>query len=109
MISETLEAIRKLVDAGRTRVSQHGLQELSDDAISLVAVIQGIANAVVAEDYPDYAKGPCVLCFQRDELGQPIHVLWGLAANGPDVATILTAYRPDPERWMDDLITRRPR
>jgi hypothetical protein len=50
-----------------------------------------------------------VLCIQRDEAGNPIHVLWGLATNSPDTATIITAYRPDAARWMDDLITRRPR
>ncbi|MEQ1697097.1 MAG: DUF4258 domain-containing protein [Hyphomicrobiaceae bacterium] len=108
-MSKTLGTVRGHVESGRIRVSQHGLQELSDDAISLVAVVQGIADAIIVEDYPDYAKGPCVLCFQRDELGKPIHVLWGLAANGPDVATIITAYRPDPNRWMDDLMTRKPR
>ncbi len=108
-MSKTLDAVCKHVSAGMVRVSQHGLQELSDDDISLTAVIQGVANAAVVEDYPDYAKGPCVLCFQRDELGKPIHVLWGLTTNGPDVATIITAYRPDPHRWMDDLMTRKPR
>jgi predicted RNase H-like HicB family nuclease len=46
---------------------------------------------------------------QRDEKGEPIHVLWGLAANTPDVATLITAYRPDPERWMEDWMTRRKR
>jgi hypothetical protein len=25
------------------------------------------------------------------------------------IATLITAYRPVPERWMDDLMTRRPR
>jgi hypothetical protein len=108
-MSATLEVVRRHVEAGRLRVSQHGLLELSDDAISLIAVVQGLASAVVVEDYPDYAKGPCVLCFQRDELAKPLHVLWGMAANGSDAATIITAYRPDPERWMDDMMTRKPR
>ena len=108
-MSDTLRLIRERVEAGKIRVSQHGMQELSDDSIALGAVIAGIANAIVVEDYPDYAKGPCVLCLQRDGAGSPIHVLWGLAARNLEVATIITAYRPDPERWMDDLVTRRPR
>lgn len=85
------------------------MQELSDDAIDLAAVVAGLDAAIVVEDYPNYAKGPCVLVLQRDIDAQPIHVLWGLAAQSPDVATVITAYRPDPERWMADLITRKPR
>jgi hypothetical protein len=51
-MSATLEAIHKLVGEGKTRVSQHGIQELTDDAINLRAVIDGVATAVVVEDYP---------------------------------------------------------
>ena len=91
------------------RVSQHGLQELADDEISLRAVVAGVANAIIVEDYPDFAKGPCVLCLQQDDTGRQIHVLWGIAASNSESATIITAYRPDPERWMTDLMTRRPR
>ncbi len=108
-MSETLDKIRSHVKAGRVRASQHGMQELSDDAISLAAVIAGIEKALVVEDYPDHRRGACVLCLQRDEADQPIHVLWGLAARTPEVATIITGYRPDPNRWMDDLLTRKPR
>ncbi|NOT72416.1 MAG: DUF4258 domain-containing protein, partial [Hyphomicrobium sp.] len=102
-MSTTLPIIRSNVLAGRIRVSQHGMQELSDDSILLPEVIASLASASVVEDYPEYAKGPCVLCLQTDGQGDAIHVLWGLAAQCPNIATIITAYRPDPERWMDDL------
>jgi hypothetical protein len=108
-VSRTLSVIRAHVAAGKIRGSEHGRQELSDDGISLAPVIAGLAHAILVEDYPDYAKGPCALCLQQDENGQPIHVLWGLAANNRNEATLITAYRPDPERWMDDNLTRRPR
>jgi hypothetical protein len=107
--SQTLDRVCAHIAAGKVRVSEHGRQELSDDNIGLLPVIEGIAEAIVVEDYPDYAKGPCVLCLQRDENGLPLDVLWGLAANAPDVTTLITAYRPDPERWMEDWITRRRR
>jgi len=108
-LSETFDKIRLHVKAGRVRVSQHGMQELSDDSISLAAVLAGVEKALIVEDYPDHSRGACVLCLQREGADQPIHVLWGLAARTPEVATIITAYRPDPDRWMDDLMTRRPR
>jgi hypothetical protein len=108
-MSETLAKIRGLVKARLIRVSQHAIAELLDDAITLQAVVDGIESGEVVEDYPDHARGPCVLCLQRIEADQPVHVLWGIAAHSPGIATLITAYRPDPERWMDDLTTRRSR
>ena len=106
---DTLDMIRRNVIAGRVRVSQHGMQELSDDEIDLSEVIDGLDKAVIVEDYPNYAKGPCVLCLHTNSSGQPVHVLWGIASGTSDVATIVTAYRPAPERWMGDFMTRRPK
>jgi hypothetical protein len=108
-MSKTLAKVREHVKSGRVRVSQHAITELLDDGISLEAVVSGIEAALVVEDYPDHARGPCVLCFQRIDIDNPVHVLWGIAAHSAGIATLITAYRPDPERWMDDLITRRPR
>jgi hypothetical protein len=108
-VSKTLDIVRARVEAGKVRVSEHGRQELSDDNIGLLPLIAGLAHAIVVEDYPDYVKGPCVLCLQRDEMGGPIHVLWGFAANANDIATLITAYKPDPGRWMEDWMTRRKR
>ena len=108
-MSETLAKIWELVKARLVRVSQHAIAELLDDEISLQAVVDGIEAAEVVEDYPDHARGPCVLCLQRIEADQLVHVLWGIAAHSPKMATLVTAYRPDPERWMQDLLTRRPR
>ena len=108
-LSETLKVIQARVVAGQIRVSEHGFRQLREDDIDLSGVISGVASAVVVEDYPNYAKGPCVLCLQRDDKGNPNHVLWGLAANNSTLATIIAAYRPAPDRWMDDLMTRRPR
>jgi hypothetical protein len=47
---DTLGTIRQHVIAGRLRVSQHGLQELSDDEIDLSEVIDGLERAVIVED-----------------------------------------------------------
>ena len=82
-MSNTLDIVRAHIEAGKVRVSEHGRQELSDDNIGLEMVIIGLANAIVVEDYPDYVKGPCVLCLQRDEKGEPVHALWGLQPTIP--------------------------
>jgi len=108
-LSATFEKVKALVSAGKCRVSDHGLKEMRDDGIDLSDVIAGLPQAVVVEDYPNFAKGPCVLCLELDRDGKPLHILWGVALKTSDVATIITAYRPDPARWSADFLTRRPK
>jgi len=70
-------------------------------------LIVGLSTAVVVEDYPNYAKGPCVLVLQQDATDQPVHVLWGIPAGQSSPAVLITAYRPDPNRWDETWLKRK--
>ena len=106
-MSKTLELIRALVKTQQVNVSEHGYDELAEDGILVREVIAGIDDARVVEDYPGYAKGPCVLVLQRDVTGNPIHVVWGLAKGSHSPAVLVTAYRPEPDRWTDNFLRRK--
>jgi hypothetical protein len=104
-----LAGIQALVAVGSVRVSAHGFEELASDDIFLSDVLDGLPAAIVVEEYPDYHKGPCVLVAQALHDGGAVHVLWGLASNSPETATLITAYRPDPARWTEDFLRRKPK
>jgi len=108
-MGETLQRVRDLVGRGEVRVSAHGYDELANDGLFADEVVAGVSRAVLVEDYPDYAKGPCVLTLQHDGQGRPFHAVWGIPRGAAGPAVLVTAYRPDPQRWYDDLMTRRER
>lgn len=91
----------------QVRVSQHGYDELAADGLTAREVVGGVAEAILLEDYPDYPKGLCVLVLQQDAMGNPIHVVWGIPKGSPGPAILVTAYRPDPERWEPGFMRRR--
>jgi uncharacterized protein DUF4258 len=106
-MSQTLGRIRELIERREVHVSDHGYDELANDGLFIQDILTGVNGAVVIEDYPNYHKGPCVLVRQHDAVGNAIHVVWGIAAKTSTPAVLVTAYRPDPDRWSDDFLGRR--
>lgn len=60
-MSTIVEKIRTLISAGDVRISEHGYDELVEDGLSAREVLGGVQEAILVEEYPDFAKGPCAL------------------------------------------------
>jgi hypothetical protein len=106
-MSERFRRIVDLVPKGEIRISAHGYDEMAADGILASEAVEGVGAAIVVEDYPQYAKGPCTLVLQRDRSGRPIHVVWGMPRGQNSPAVLVTAYRPDPARWTVDFVGRK--
>lgn len=106
-MSKIFEQIRLLIKRGEVRISDHGYDELAADGLFAKDAVALAADAAVVEDYPDYAKGPCVLILQKDREGEPIHVVWGIPKGSSSPAVLITAYRPDPARWEANFLRRK--
>ena len=106
-MSEFVQKVRVLVSVGEVRISEHGYDELAEDALTAREVLGGIVDAELVEEYPDYPKGPCALMLQKDKTGLPIHVVWGIPRGHDKPVVLITAYRPDPERWDESFMKRR--
>jgi hypothetical protein len=106
-MSETLETVLQLVQQDQVLVSEHGYDELAEDHIYIKDIMAGVKKGVVVEDYPGFLKGPCVLVLQKDADGKPIHVVWGIPKEATSPAVIVTAYRPDSQKWSADFRRRK--
>ena len=105
-MSETLEAVKKLVAVGQVRISEHGYDEIAADGIAVREIVAGVNKAAVVEDYPTFPRGRAVLVLQFDKDSRPFHVVWGIPKGFTSPAVVVTAYRPDPDRW-DRTFTKR--
>lgn len=106
-MSDTLDTVKKLVVAGDVRISAHGYDELAVERIPVRDVLAGVVSGVVVEDYPTFSKGRAVLVLQFDRDARPVHVVWGIPKGFASPAVVVTAYRPDPDRWDSTLTKRR--
>jgi hypothetical protein len=102
-MSETLHRVQMLVLTGDYLVSDHGFDELEEDAIVARDAIAGVADAITVEDYPDRFRGPSVLALQHDAEGRAIHVVWAIPAGERRPAVLVTAYRPNPRLWDSEF------
>ena len=99
--------IAKLIENGDILISEHGYDEIAAEGLTVREIVAESPESIVLEEYPDYSKGPCVLTLIKDHDGNPIHAVWGIPRGSTSPAVLVTAYRPDPERWTDGFRRRK--
>ena len=106
-MSEFVARVGDLIRADKVRISKHGYDELVENWLTAREVPVGILEAVVIEEYMNDPKRPCLLLLQKARMGNPIHLVWGVPEGRDKPVVLVTAYRPDPERWDETFMPRR--
>ena len=101
--SEIFVLILELIKQNDILISSHGYDELADDNILVGDILSSVEDAIVLEEYPEFGKGPCVLLLQTDRADKVIHTVWGIPKDKESPAVLITAYKPDPDKWSDDF------
>jgi hypothetical protein len=98
----TFEGVVHALRKRQYRVSIHAGRELVEDALLEDDVIVAPLGGEAIEDYPGAFPWPACLVLGRLDGGEPVHAVWAFdATNG--YAVLVTAYRPDPERWSEEF------
>jgi hypothetical protein len=101
-INDIIEAI----NAGRVVLSRHSLKEAGADRLVTGEIyFSVIEEGEIIEDYPDAYPLPACLILGWNSTREPIHSVWGYN-QVTQIVTIITVYRPEPNRWINWRIRR---
>jgi hypothetical protein len=64
-------------------------------------ILESIENYEIIESYPDDKYLPSYLIYSRYQFAV-FHVLFAVDVESMNVR-VITAYRPDPQKWSEDL------
>lgn len=101
MLDEIIHAIR----SGRIRITDHADEEMVADALNFNDVCGSVEAGEIIEDYPSDLPYPSCLVHGETSSGVAVHSVWAYNKNSR-WAALVTAYRPDPERWIGGRIRR---
>ena len=100
----TIEELQKICTPENVIITIHAAKRLEQPGIFLKEVLNCIMTGEIIEQYPDDYPYPSCLTLGNMTTNKPLHAEIG--TNGLQL-WIITAYYPAPEKWMDDLKTRR--
>lgn len=101
-----IEILRSLCRAGAVNWSVHASERIQQRGIFREDVINAIQTGRIIEQYPDAFPFPACLVLGLNVRDTYIHVVCGY--DGSEIH-IVTAYYPTPDKFEDDLITRKER
>ncbi len=99
-----LSDFQKPFSEGKIRWTTHGLARMQSRGISIPDVANCVMNGEIIEEYPNDYPHPSALIFGHKLSGEVIHVVCGIDG---EIFYFITAYEPTPDKFAEDLRTRR--
>ncbi len=96
--------IKRKVATGLFEFSKHAVDQTIVRHILVQEIKETIDSGRIIENYPEDKHGPSCLIYGRTSLGRPLHVQCSHPARS--LIKIITAYEPDPARWVDFAVRR---
>ena len=104
-MSIQIDLLRRSVDAGQLRITDHADEEMAADRFVLTDVLESLRAGEIIEHYPSDHPLPSCLVYGQTTNGDHVHSVWAYN-DVTTLAILVTVYRPDPERWIDWRVRR---
>lgn len=95
-LGDIIEAIH----AQQVKITDHADEEAKADNLSFEEIYFSVFNGEIIKDYPTDKPYPSCLIYGQTFKCDPVHSVW--AYNDKSKwAVLITAYRPDPNLWIN--------
>ena len=98
-----MKRIAHAIKTGQYRYTIHAAQQRIARSVKRDDIEQVLLTGEVIEDYPEHHYGQACLVMGKTRIGRVLHILCSLS----EELKIVTVYEPDPQKWVEDLKTRR--
>ena len=105
-MSLSIEFIQESTANGSYEISLHADEERLADGLTIDEVERALSKVELLEDYPDDPRGSSCLVLGSTNI-QPLHVVCGLTKQARLI--IITIYRPEMPKWLDERTRNRPK
>jgi len=98
-----LQEIQACFRADKVLYSKHAKDEMENEELGQIRereVREAVLSGKIIESYPEDEPYPSCLIYGAASENRPIHVVGAYSAES-DMVIIITAYQPDPGRWID--------
>jgi hypothetical protein len=98
-----LNPIRECFRRGRLYYSGHARVEMELEEFGEIKedeVTEAVMSGNIIENYANDEPYPSCLIYGRTSLNRPLHTVCAFSAE-EDLAIVITAYEPDPTKWID--------
>jgi hypothetical protein len=103
--AETITFIRECIRAGKILWTYHVNMRLAGRFISRETLLSAVDSFEIIETYPDDKYLPSYLVYAAHRT-EAFHLHIAVDRDGDNVR-VITAYRPNQDKWEEDLKTRR--
>jgi len=92
-----IQPIQEIAQQQHLFFTEHAVRQMAKRNITDLEVQEIILAGKIIEDYPDDKYSPSCLIFGVTQAGRPLHV----QCSAPPRVRVITAYQPDPARWIN--------
>ena len=92
-----INIIKEFVSKEKVQIRHHARIRMRNRGIRVDDIVCALAHGELLEEYANDKPYPSCLIYGESE-GKPIHVVCALTEIE---IIIITAYKPDPEKWVD--------